>query len=150
MSEQRIRNAAVRLWVSPETDERVRRIADAEGKSVSSVYRDLIHKGLVAGGYQPGEKDMAALVKSAVEETMKSHTDRLAAISAKATQISAAAFFMSVYTGKLVLPEDIRADFDEAAALARKLGVEYLKLPRDKSLDEFIGRAMTRMEEDMD
>ncbi len=147
MKKNRIRSAPARFWVSEETDQAVRAIAAAEGRSCSSVYRDLISKGLVAGGYRAGEQDMAALVKNTVEEALKPQVERLASISAKATQISAAAFFMSVYTGDILVPEHLRGQFDEAAVQARKLGIEYLKLPRDRSVEDFLKKAFSHMED---
>lgn len=116
--------------------------------SVSHVYRDLIEKGLVASGYKPGVKDIAAALKTTVEDSLQPHVDRLAAISAKAAQISAASFFLAVYNGRQAVPEELKEDYDELAAQARKLGIEYLKLSKDRSLDEFISRGIRRMRDD--
>lgn len=146
----RVVNALAHFWVSLETDDTVRRIATAEGRSVSSVYRDLVDMGLVASGYRSGEKDLAAMVRTAVEETMKPHVERLAAISAKGVQISAASYFLQVYNGKQVLPEWQHEDYDALAAQARKLGIEYLKLSRDKDLDTFVRQGNRRMGGDDD
>ena len=63
MKEQRIKSAPARFWVSPEIHETVQRIADAEGRSMSMVYRDLIEKGLVASGYRSGSQDLSAMVE---------------------------------------------------------------------------------------
>lgn len=115
---------------------------------MSSVYRDLIEKGLVAGGYRSGSQDLAALVRTAVEETLRPSVERLAAISAKGTQISAAAFFLAAYSGRLQVPEALRDEFDDIAAQARKLGVEYLKLGKDRNLDDFIAGGLARLEDD--
>lgn len=134
--------------VSPEIDDAVRRIAEAEGRSVSSVYRDLIEKGLAAGGYRSGGQDMAALVREAVQEAVKPQAERLASISAKAAQISAASFFLAAYNGRQAVPGYLQEEYDEIAALSRKLGIEYLKLSKDRNLDEFISRGLRRMEED--
>lgn len=142
----RVINALAHFWVSLETDDTIRRIATAEGRSVSSVYRDMVDLGLVAGGYRSGEKDLAALVRTAVEETMKPHVERLAAISAKGVQIDAASYFLQVYNGKQVLPLYQQEEYDALAAQARKLGIEYLKLSRDKNIDDFIRRGISRME----
>lgn len=142
----RVINALAHFWVSLETDDTIRRIATAEGRSVSSVYRDMVDLGLVAGGYRSGEKDLAAMVRTAVEETMKPHVERLAAISAKGVQIDAASYFLQVYNGKQALPEWQHEDYDALAAQARKLGIEYLKLSRDKNVDDFIRRGISRME----
>ena len=146
----RVVNALAHFWVSLETDDTVRRIATAEGRSVSSVYRELVEKGLVAGGYRSGEKDLAAMVRTAVEETMKPHVERLAAISAKGVQIGAASYFLQVYNGKQALPEWQHEDYDALAAQARKLGIEYLKLSRDKDLDTFVRQGNRRMGGDDD
>lgn len=134
------------FWIAPELDETISKIAQGERRSKSSVCRDLIQLGLSAGGYQSGSQDIAAMVRDSVTAAMKPQTERLASISAKAAQIAAASFFLAAYTGKLVLQEDLQPDFDEAAAHARKLGVEYLKLSKDKSLDEFIAGGLGRME----
>lgn len=146
MKENRIHSAAVRFWISEETNQAVERIAKAEGRTASSVYRDLVDAGLVAMGYRSGEKDLAAMVRTAVEETMKPHVERLAAISAKGVQISAASYFLQVYNGKQALPVYQHEDYDALGAQARKLGIEYLKLSRDKNIDDFIRRGISRME----
>ena len=142
----RVVNALAHFWVSLETDDTIRRIATAEGRSVSSVYRDLVEKGLVAAGYRAGEKDLSAMIRTAVNETMKPHVERLAAISAKGVQIDAASYFLQVYNGKQALPEYLHEQYDALAAQARKLGIEYLKLSRDKNIDDFIRRGISRME----
>lgn len=147
MEKNRIKNAIVRFWVAPEMDATVRRIADAQERSLSSVYRELVEKGLVAGGYRSGGQDMAELVQNAVEQAMRPQIERLAAISAKGTQIGAAAFFLAAYNGRQQVPEEMQEEYDELAAQARKLGVEYLKLSRDQSLDDFIARGQRRMNE---
>lgn len=145
---QRIRSEPVRFWIAEETHKTVKRIAEAEGRTTSSVYRDLVEKGLVASGYRSDSKDLAALVRDTVEAVLQPQVERLASISAKGTQISAASFFIAAYSGKLAVPEHMQAEFDEIARMARKLGVEYLKLSRDKSLDDFIGRGLDRMGDD--
>lgn len=145
---ERTKNALAHFWLSSETDETVRRIAKTEGRSVSMVYRDLVEKGLVAGGYRSGSEDLSAMVQTAVQEAMRPQIERLAAISAKGTQVSAAAFFLAVYNGRQALPDYLRESFEEVAAQARKLGIEYLKLSKDKNLDDFIRRGVRRMGDD--
>lgn len=137
-----------RLWMSVSVDGQVRKIATAEGRSVSSVYRELVEKGLVAGGYRSGEKDLAGMMRTTVDEALKPQIERLASISAKAAQISAAAFFLAAYNGRQSVPGYLQAEYDEIATQARKLGIEYLKLSKDKSLDEFISRGLGRMGDD--
>lgn len=148
MAAERVKNVIAQFWVSPEMDETVRKIATLENRTLSSVYRDLVEGGLAAAGYISGTASIATMVREAVDEAIKPQVERLAAISAKGTQISAAAFFLAAYAGKLNLPEDQQQDFDETAALARKLGVEYLKLAKDKNLDAYIASAIRRLEDD--
>ena len=145
MAEKRTKNTIVQFWTSSEMDASVRRIAEAAGRSVSSVYRDLVEKGLVAGGYRSGGQDLAALVREAVREELRPQAERLAAISAKGTQISAASFFLAAFVGRQAIPEYQQEAYDAVAAQARKLGVEYLKLTKDRPLDDFIARGLDRM-----
>ena len=42
----------------------------------------------------------------------------------------------------------MKGEYDEIASHARKLGIEYLKLSKDKNLDDFIGRGLDRIGED--
>ena len=142
---ERIKNICAHFWISPEIHAAVQKIATAEGRSVSKVYRDLVEKGLVAGGYRSGGQDLAALVREAVREELRPQAERLAAISAKGTQISAASFFLAAFVGRQAIPEYQQEAYDAVAAQARKLGVEYLKLTKDRPLDDFIARGLDRM-----
>ena len=142
---ERIKNICAHFWISPEIHAAVQKIATAEGRSVSKVYRDLVEKGLVAGGYRSGGQDLAALVREAVREELRPQAERLAAISAKGTQISAASFFLAAFVGRQAIPEYQQEAYDAVAAQARKLGVEYLKLTKDRPLDDFIARGLGRM-----
>lgn len=130
---------------SQDLDEIITKIAEGERRTKSEVLRELVQRGLVAGGYVSGQQELGELVQDAVNAVVKPQVERLAAISAKAAQISAATFFLQTYTGKLSLPEELHDDVDAAANKARRLGVEYLKLPRSKDLDGFIATGNQRM-----
>ena len=93
MKEVRVKNVPVRFWGTPEMDEAIKRIACERDTSASSVYRDMVEKGLAASGYRSAQQSMQEAVRSTVDQVIQPHVDRLAAISAKAAQISAAAFF---------------------------------------------------------
>ncbi|MBP3673471.1 MAG: hypothetical protein J6J18_06550 [Oscillospiraceae bacterium] len=137
--------SVVSFRISVETENIVQTIASTQGRSASSVYRDMIDKGLAAAGYISGTEDIQQLVRNAIEEELKPHVERLATISAKGTQLSAAAFFLAAYNGRLQVPEAYREEFDAIAASARKLGIEYLKLSKDRNLDDFIRDGLNRM-----
>ena len=122
---------------SPELDHTLGQLAAQQHKSKSEVMRDLIYKGLAASGAAVEEDHLYELVKKAVEEVTRPSVERLAAISAKATQISSAAFFMGIYAATQTCDESEQQRIQEAAESARSLGIQYLKL-KDRDIDDFI------------
>lgn len=123
----------------------VSKIAAAEGKTKSEVLRMLVEKGLAAGGYLPGVKELDTVVQEAVATVLQPAVERLAGISAKAAHISAAAFFLTLYSDRLLMPAEQREALDDIAARARRLGIEYLKVSKDRDLDEWLEEACRRM-----
>lgn len=119
------------------TYDTILKIAQEQHKSQVQVLRELVEQGLVAAGYKQDEEHLQKLIQSAVKAVLQPQVERLASISAKAAQISGAAFFMSIYTGQLMLPPAEQRLVEEAAGQARKLGIEYLKL-KDRDVDEFM------------
>jgi len=134
--------------VGESTDNAIRRIANAEGKNISMVYRDMVEMGLEAAGYRKGGESMAELIRRNLDEILKPQADRLAAMSAKAAQISAANFFLMTWLADQQVPSYQKEELSSLVQESRKLGVEFLKLSRDKNLDEFIRRGYGRMTED--
>lgn len=126
------------------TEEQIAHIARELGRPKSEVLRMLVDQGLTASGYKQDEDYLRGLVQETVQAVMKPQVERLAAISAKATQIGAAAFFMGIYASRLMLPEAESRFVDEMAAQARKLGIEYLKR-KDQDLDAFIQSGIHKM-----
>lgn len=88
MEKDRHRAKYIPFRCSSETDEILRSIAAASGKSMSAVLRELVEKGLAAGGYLPGVKELDQIVQDAVAVSLQPAVDRLASISAKAAHIS--------------------------------------------------------------
>jgi len=124
----------------------ISKIAIEQKKSKSEVLRQLVNAGLVASGYKQDEEYLVNTIQAAVQSALKPSVERLAAISAKAAHISGAAFFMNVYMGQLVLPPEEKELVNEAAAQARKLGIEYLKVKLDQDVDGFIAGGVKKME----
>ena len=147
MAKNKQNGVALSLRVAPEMEESVKKIAYAEGKSKSEVYRELLEKGLVAGGYKAGTEDMTARIREAVEAVMRPQVERLASISAKAAQISAADFFLLAWLGQQLTPPGRQADYEEIANAARRLGVQYLKLGKDKDIDQFLADGRKKLGE---
>lgn len=123
----------------------ISKIATDQKKPKSQVLRDLVEAGLVAKGYKQDEEHFEQLLTGAVKSALKPAVERLAAISAKAAQISGAAFFMNIYMGQLMLDEDEREQVKEISAEARRLGIEYLKIKDDDSADDLIRRGTEKM-----
>lgn len=146
LKKDRHKGVYVAVRFAPETNEVIDRIADAEEKSKSEVLRMLVEKGLAAGGYLPGVKELDTVVQEAVSTVLQPAVERLASISAKAAHISAAAFFLSLYTDRLLLTTEQREELDDIAARARRLGIEYLKVSKDRDLDEWLAQACRRMQ----
>ena len=131
---------------SQETKSLISALAAQKKRPKSEVLRELVDKGLVASGAKVDEDLLYQMVKRAVEEVLSPAVERLAAISAKATQISGAAFFMSIWAGSRNLDELERAEIQQAAEEARRLGIEWLKL-KDRDLDAFLGEGARKIME---
>lgn len=145
LEKDRHKGVYVSVRLAPETSKLINRIVGTEGKSRSEVLRMLVEKGLAAGGYLPGVKELDTVVQEAVSSVLQPAVERLASISAKAAHISAAAFFLSLYTDRLLLNEEQRGELDDIAVRARRLGIEYLKVSKDRDLDEWLAQARRRM-----
>lgn len=129
---------------SQSTYEAIEKISVAQRKTRVEVVRELVDAGLVATGYKQDEEYQAKLIQDAVKAVLQPSVERLAAISAKATQISSAAFFMNIFASRLMLPTGEQDLIDQAAVEARKLGIEYLKL-KDRDVDSFIADGTGKM-----
>lgn len=129
------------------TDEKIAKAAIAEHTTKSAIIRRYIEQGLKSDGYQLDDERLYEMIKKAVREEIKQPVERLAAISAKGTQIGAAAFFMGVYSSRVSLDATECGNVDNMAERARKLGIEYLKL-KDDDIDRFIGRSGRKMSDD--
>jgi hypothetical protein len=148
MNGDRHRAAYLPVRCDVPTAELIAKLAKEQKRDRSDVLRELLDRGLKNVGARPEDDRLYGMVRAAVSEVMKPYVERLAAISAKATQISGANFFMQVYLGGMLLPEGDRQVMEEVAARARKLGIEYLKLKRDADIDEFIARGAMKMKDE--
>ncbi len=127
-----------------EMAQKIQHIAAVENLPVSIVLRDLVRAGLEQKGYMEGES-LEAKIANAVQTALKPSVERLAAITAKGTQISAASFFMGVYAaGQGMSPRAIE-DLDAVVAQSRQLGIRYLKLDRSSDFDDFLKQGAKKM-----
>lgn len=122
---------------SPADEELILKMAASLKVSKSEAMRQIFDAGMTAMGYKQDEDHLLQLIQFAVKATFQPQVERLAAISAKAAQISGATFFMNLFTSRLLLPPAEQQLVEETAIKSRKLGVEYLKL-KDRDVDSFI------------
>lgn len=122
---------------SAEKAEDIKNYADTHRLLVSEAMRELIDVGLKAKSGVPEQSEIEELVKSATEKAIRPGIERIAAITAKATQIDAAAFFMFLYTLTRDGSQEEQAKIQEAVESARRLGIQYLKL-KDRDIDSFL------------
>ena len=132
---------------SKELDETLGRLAAQQHITKSEVLRNLVDKGLTATGAKVEDGEFYQLIQQAVKETMQPQIERLAAISAKATHISGAAFFMSIFAATRDATPAEQREVEEAAGAARDLGIQYLKL-KDQDIDAFLKAGAKRMVEE--
>ncbi len=129
---------------SKKTSDLISQIAKEQHRPKSEVLRDLVDKGLTATGAKVEEGELYRLIQQAVKETIQPQVERLAAISAKATHISGAAFFMSIFAATRDGSPAEQRRIEEAAGSARELGIQYLKL-KDRDIDAFLKEGAKRI-----
>lgn len=132
---------------SKELDETLGRLAAQQHITKSEVLRNLVDKGLTATGAKVEDGEFYQLIQQAVKEAVQPQIERLAAISAKATHISGAAFFMSIFAATRDATPAEQREVEEAAGAARDLGIQYLKL-KDQDIDAFLKSGAKRMVEE--
>lgn len=111
------------------------RIAVSEGTTRSEVIRRLVREGIEAQEAPRNESTLQAHVQAAVREVVKPYVERLAAISAKSAQISAATFFMDAYIAdSMAGPYTAQA----MAIKAHQVGSEYNSIMKGREMEEVI------------
>lgn len=132
---------------SKELDETLGRLAAQQHITKSEVLRNLVDKGLTATSAKVEDGEFYQLIQQAVKEAVQPQIERLAAISAKATHISGAAFFMSIFAATRDATPAEQREVEEAAGAARDLGIQYLKM-KDQDIDAFLKAGAKRMVEE--
>ena len=129
---------------SKELDETLGQLAAQQHITKSEVLRNLVDKGLTATGAKVEDGEFYQLIQQAVKEAVQPQVERLAAISAKATHISGAAFFMSIFVATQGRAPAEQRQIEEAAGTARELGIQYLKL-KGRDIDTFLKEGAKRI-----
>lgn len=132
------RGSHITFRCEPAIYDLITNIATSRNCNKSDVLRSLVDDGLKVQNYKQDDDYMYNLVKAAVQDSLQQPIERLAKISAKGSQAAAAAFFMSVASGVLRLPPKEKEEFEEVAARAKELGIQFLKAGENHDLDSLI------------
>lgn len=143
--DDRHHSAYIPFRCSKETEQAIEKLARERHQSKSEVLRDLVNDGLTTAGAKMSDDHLYDVVKAAVSEIMKPQVERLAAISAKSTQISGAAFFMNIFAASRNCSLVEQQEIEQAAGSARSLGIQYLKL-KDRDIDAFIREGVKQVD----
>lgn len=130
------------LHCDEDTAALLERIAISKHTTKSEILRQMLEKGVQAGGFQEDEAQLQARMTASVREVMKPYTERLAAILAKSTQIAGASFFLEVYVLSQLFPDHKQAEIVDAAIRAHLMGVEFSNTKGGGALDAFLQDAL--------
>lgn len=119
-----------------------------EKRTLSDIIRQFVDTSLKYEGYLPDDEHLRQLIREELSNILKPNVERLASISAKAANIDAASFFLLTFVAKLMLPPSESHRIEEASENARRLGIEYLKLNKNRDLDDFIQRGVNDMRDE--
>ncbi|MEG1778502.1 MAG: hypothetical protein RR263_00245 [Oscillospiraceae bacterium] len=116
------------IRLSARTNEQLDKLCATTKRNKSEVIRSFIDKGLQIDGYKQDEEMLKSMIEEAVTKSINPLGNRLAAMTAKTGWVSAGAYFLLIYTLRILVPEKERPDIDHLAHNARRLGIEYLVL----------------------
>lgn len=102
------------------------KISVKKGVSFSDTVRDLINLGLTERVYEENTGLIARVVRQQLEQVLKPHTERLAALSSKSGHMSATAAFLNVQALMDLVPKENRKDVRVMYESARKKAAVHM------------------------
>ncbi len=113
--------------------------------SRSDLIRKYIEKGLEQEGYT-GEQEEIFIrnLKTALNEVLKPHVERICAISAKSGIASASAYFLSATTFNAFVHPSMKSEFTDAINDAKKMGIAFMRT-KDVSIDDIMDDGVSRL-----
>jgi len=99
----------------------------ATGHKKADVTRELLKRGLASDWVDESTDLIARVVRQQVEIVMKTHVERLAALSSKSGHMSATAAFLNVQALMDLVPKEQRKDVRVMYESARKKAAGYMK-----------------------
>ena len=106
-------------------------ISEHNGESFSETVRNLVSRGLTEKVYEENTDLIARVVRQQVEVVMKTHVERLAALSSKGAHMSATAAFLNVQALMDLVPKEQRKDVRVMYESARKKAAGYMATKAD-------------------
>lgn len=132
----------VHLRVSEDVHEKIKKIADKEGESISEITRRLIDDGLSLAIGNENKDVIASIVREELRAVLKPSIERLAKINSKSGHMSATAAFLNVQALMDLIPKEQRRDVRAMYEKARKMAVGYMKsTTEDFDTNDFIKNA---------
>lgn len=132
----------VHLRVSDDVHEKIKKIADSEGESISEITRRLIDDGLTLKVGNENKDVLATIVREELQAVLKPHVERLAKINSKSGHMSATAAFLNVQALMSLVPKENQRPVRAMYEKARKMAVGYMKSKtEDFETDDFIKNA---------
>lgn len=119
----------VNLKITDDMHKTLNAIAQSEDKSMSEVIRNLVQRGLERDYIDNSADLIADIVHRELEVVLKTHTNRLAALTSKVGHASVASMFLNLQAFLDLVPPDKRRDVKEIHEKAMKKAVVYMKTP---------------------
>lgn len=117
------------LCVTEEMYEKIYNICKIEGKGMAEVTRELIEKGLAYEWVDKNTELISMVVRRQLENVLKPHVERLAALESKTGHAAATSMFLNVQAFMDLVDEEKRRIPKEMYERARKKAVEYMRTP---------------------
>lgn len=115
------------LCVDEQTYKNIENIVKTTGESRAEVTRKLLKRGLASEWIDENADMITYIVRQQVDAVMKTHVERLAALTSKSGHMSATAAFLNVQALMDLVPKENRRDVIPMYENARKKAVEYMR-----------------------
>lgn len=118
---------AITCVFTDEQYEQIQVLAAKKHTSMNNIVRDYVEVGLNGSLTESNMEFIVPIIREQLEDIMKIHVNRLAALSAKTCVQAGTAAYLNAETLSRFLPENQQMDFEEAYDGARKKALRYLK-----------------------
>ena len=114
--------------------------AAKSGRPLAEIVRGFIDKGMNIEGYREEIDFIRKNIREEINAILKPQTERLIKLFLKGGIAGTAGYFLNAAAlSEFVVPERQR-EFEEVLTRAKKLGVQYFKMPSDEAFDLLDGK----------